>query len=153
MEAIKDLINESTELLNNLYANADIDKKVSSQEELRTEVATFIVSQLNRIQKQDVLRGLIEAELAQKIMLHELSAGELQDLYSTISREKSQNTIALLDIFKPTNTTPNSLITPPTQENEDTNIEFTPAQRQALAKLTQIIETIEKKKGEMINEV
>lgn len=148
MDNIKDLINESKELLGNLYANADENKKISSQEELRTEVATFVVSQLQRIQKQDILRGLIEAELAQKILLHELSTGELEDLYAIISKEKSTNTISLLDIFKPTNASPNSLITPPSKDDDTSSVEYTPSQRQALAKLTHIIEAIEKNKGE-----
>ena len=147
MESIKELIKESNELLNNLYENAETSKKVSSQDELREEVATFVVSQMNRIQKQDALRGLIEAELASKIALHELSTEELRDLYSTISREKSANTMSLLDIFKPTNASPNSIISPPLRDEEKT-IEYTPSQRQALVKLTEIMEALEKRKGE-----
>lgn len=148
MENISDLIKESNDLLDNLYKNVDT-KKISSQDELRAEVANFVVSQMNRIQKQDALRGLIEAELAQKIVLHELSTDELVTAYSTISREKSNNTISLLDIFKPTNASPNSLITPPREEEEKTALEYTPAQRQAIEKLTRVIEAIELQKEKM----
>ena len=147
MEDITELIKESNTLLNKMYSSVDESKKISSQEELRNEVSSFIVAQLNRIQKQDILRGLIEAELSQKIVLHELSTAELRDLYATISKEKTVNTTALLDIFKPTNTTPNSLVTPPVKENEDSGaIEYTASQRQSLAKLAQIVEALESRK-------
>lgn len=145
MDGVNELIKESNELLNSLYSKSK-ENKITTQDELRTEVANFVVSQMNRIQQQDSLRGLIEAELAQKILLHELSTEELQSLYTTISREKSNNTVSLLDIFKPTNASPNALITPPTKEEEKSAIEYTPSQRQALEKLTRIVEAIEQRR-------
>jgi hypothetical protein len=148
MEGIKDLIKESNELLDNLYSQSnESSKRISSQEELREEVATFVVSQMNRIQKQDILRGLIEAELANKVLLHELSTDELQSLYVAISKEKSSNTMSLLDMFKPTNASPNSLMTPPTKEEENNSLDYSPEQRQALEKLTKIIEMVEKRQS------
>lgn len=148
MEGIKDLIKESNELLDNLYSQSnESSKRISSQEELREEVATFVVSQMNRIQKQDILRGLIEAELANKVLLHELSTDELQSLYVAISKEKSSNTMSLLDMFKPTNASPNSLMTPPTKEEENNSLDYSPEQRQALEKLTKIVEMVEKRQS------
>ena len=99
---------------------------------------------MQTIKHQDTLRALIESELAKAIMLHEVSVEQMQSLYATISNEKSKNTNALLEMFKPTQT--NSLILPPSREEESENISLTSEQRNAIDKLSKVLASMEKKR-------
>lgn len=144
MDNINELINESREILVALHNKELEDKKINNQDELRSEISTFIASQMQTIKHQDTLRALIESELAKSIMLHELSPEQLQSLYATISNEKSKNTNALLEMFKPTQT--NSLMLPPSREEETENVSLTSEQRNAIDKLSKVLASMEKKR-------
>lgn len=151
MESIDSLIEESKAILNTLHTNVSETKKINNQDELRSEISSFVANQMQSISRQDVLRGLIESELAKAILLHELSPSELQSLYTSISSEKAKSTSALLDIFKPTQNT-NTLMTPPEKEEEAKGLELTPEQRQGIAKMGNFLEALEERRKEQSGE-
>lgn len=140
------LIEESKSLLKSLYKEEHSEHKIMNQDDLRSEVSNFVTNQLSTIQRQDTLRALIEQELAKKILLHELSVQELQQLYATISNEKSKNTTSLLDLFKPTQTAPNPIITPASKDENNENLDLTSEQRQSIEKLSRILGAINEPK-------
>lgn len=146
---VVEMIKSSHSFLQNLYECCKEDTtaitKIQTQDELRNEVANFVTHQMSAIKRQDILRGLIESELANKILLHELDTEQLQALYSTISHEKTKSTNSLLELFKPTQTT-NALMTPPTNEdtyNEADNLNA--EQRNSINKLYKVIEALNNK--------
>lgn len=141
------IIEDSLKLLDAIDTKENKEVAITSQDMLRTTLMTFIGSQLQSIKKQDNLKAIVEAELIRKISLHDMTTDELLDLYQKMSQAKTFNITALLDIFKPTNASPNSIITPPIDkgESEDITKTLTPQQRNALDKLTQLLEKVDSK--------
>lgn len=150
MEGIADVLKDGKELLKNFYHNEKTeDKKIENEDMLRTEVMTFVSKQMGTIQNQDLLRQAVEAELLNKVALHELSTDELMDVYRSISNEKSKNTDVLLSLFKPSGATgTSSLMLPPTKTEEKTTLDLSVEQRNALDKLTRILTSVNEKSME-----
>ena len=86
------LVEESKELLKSLY-NLDENKiiRITTQDDLRNDVSSFISSQLKNLENQNVLKSIIEAEMVKRVLAHDLSNDELRSWYATISSEKSKN--------------------------------------------------------------
>ena len=145
------LVEESKELLNSLY---DVDKsrvtRIVTQDDLRNNVSSFISSQLKNLENQNTLKGIIEAEMAKRVLTHDLSNDELRSWYATISSEKSKNVDSLFKVFVPTQVSPNPIITSATKDEEKETSELSPSQRQAIEKLSRIISVANK--GESTNE-
>ena len=145
------LVEESKELLNSLY---DVDKsrvtRIVTQDDLRNNVSSFISSQLKNLENQNTLKGIIEAEMAKRVLTHDLSNDELRSWYATISSEKSKNVDSLFKVFVPTQVSPNPIITSATKDEEKETIDLSPSQRQAIEKLSRIISVANK--GESTNE-
>ena len=134
------LVEESKSLLDKLYNTTEHDvHRIMTQDDLRNDVSCFVSSQLHNLENQNKLKSLIEAEIAKKVTTHDLSNDELFRAYSMISSEKSKNIDSLFKLFAPTQTTPNTILTPATKEEETTNIEMTASQRQAIEKLMRVI--------------
>lgn len=134
------LVDESKQLLKSLY---DLDengaKRVMTQDDLRNDVSLFISSQLRNLEHQNTLKGLLEAEIAKRVLAHDLSNDELRAFYATISSEKSKNIDSLFKVFIPSQVSPNPIITPATKEEERDTVDLSPSQRQAIEKLSRII--------------
>ena len=135
------LVDESKELLKNLY-NIDEPraKRIVTQDDLRNDVSSFVSSQLQNLENQNTLKGLLEAEIAKKVLAHDLSTDEIFRAYSMISGEKSRNIDSLFKLFAPTQASPNSVLTPATRTEERESVELTSSQRQSIEKLLRIIE-------------
>lgn len=135
------LVAESKELLKSLY-NIDNTRvtRIISQDDLRNDVSSFVCSQLQNLEHQNMLKGLIEAEMAKRVLTHELSNDELRSFYATISSEKSKNIDSLFKLFIPNQVSPNPIITPATKDEEKETIDLSPSQRQAIEKLSRIIQ-------------
>lgn len=143
MESISDVLKDGKELLKNFYKNDKSEQKIENEDALRVEVMTFVKKQMGVIDNQDILRQAVEAEILNKLALHELSTDELMDIYRSISNEKSKNTDVLLSLFKPSGASgTSSLMLPPTKTEEKTTLELTSDQRNALDKLTQVLSSI-----------
>jgi hypothetical protein len=134
------LVEESKELLKSLY-NLDENRvtRITTQDDLRNDVSSFISSQLQNLEHQNTLKGLLEAEIAKRVLTHELSNDELRSFYATISSEKSKNIDSLFKVFIPTQNAPNSILTPATKDEEKETFDLSPSQRQAIEKLSRII--------------
>lgn len=134
------LVAESKELLKSLYNidNARVTR-IISQDDLRNDVSSFVCSQLQNLEHQNMLKGLIEAEMAKRVLTHELSNDELRSFYATISSEKSKNIDSLFKLFIPTQTTPNTILTPASKNEEKSTVELSSSQRQAIEKLSRIL--------------
>lgn len=136
-----ELVEESKQLLSNLYNMKEPQvKRIISQDDLRNDVSNFVCSQLKNLENQNILKGLLEAEIAKKVLAHDLSTDEIFRAYSMISGEKARNIDSLFRLFIPTQTTPNTILTPATKDEEKETIELSSSQRQALEKLTRIIQ-------------
>ena len=135
------LVDESKELLKNLY-NIDEPraKRIITQDDLRNDISSFVSSQLQNLENQNTLKGLLEAEIAKKVLAHDLSTDEIFRAYSMISGEKSRNIDSLFKLFAPTQASPNSVLTPATRTEERESVELTSSQRQSIEKLLRIIE-------------
>ena len=135
------LVEESKELLKSLY-NLDENKvtRITSQDDLRNDVSSFISSQLKNLENQNTLKSIIEAEMAKRVLTHDLSNDELRSWYATISSEKSKNVDSLFKVFIPSQVSPNPIITPATKDEEKETIDLSPSQRQAIEKLSRIIQ-------------
>ena len=135
------LVEESKELLKNLY-NIDEPraKRIVTQDDLRNNISSFVSSQLQNLENQNTLKGLLEAEIAKKVLAHDLSTDEIFRAYSMISGEKSRNIDSLFKLFAPTQASPNSVLTPATRTEERESVELTSSQRQSIEKLLRIIE-------------
>ena len=135
------LVDESKELLKNLY-NIDEPraKRIVTQDDLRNDISSFVSSQLQNLENQNTLKGLLEAEIAKKVLAHDLSTDEIFRAYAMISGEKSRNIDSLFKLFAPTQASPNSVLTPATKDEEKETVELSSSQRQALEKLTRIIQ-------------
>ena len=135
------LVDESKELLKKLYNVGEPQaRRIMTQDDLRNDVSLFVSSQLQNLENQNTLKSLLEAEIAKKVLAHDLTTDEIFRAYSMISGEKSRNIDSLFKLFAPTQTTPNTILTPATKDDEKDTVEFTSSQRQALEKLTRIIQ-------------
>lgn len=134
------LVEESKELLKSLY-NLDENKiiRITTQDDLRNDVSSFISSQLKNLENQNVLKSIIEAEMVKRVLAHDLSNDELRTWYATISSEKSKNVDSLFKVFIPTQVSPNPIITSATKDEEKETVELNPSQRQAIEKLSRIL--------------
>lgn len=134
------LVEESKELLKSLY-NLDENKvtRITSQDDLRNDVSSFISSQLKNLENQNTLKSIIETEMVKRVLTHDLSNDELRSWYATISSEKSKNIDSLFKVFIPSQVSPNPIITPATKDEEKDTIDLSPSQRQAIEKLSRII--------------
>jgi hypothetical protein len=95
-------------------------KKINSDDLLREEISSFIVSQMESIRDQDSFRNVIINALKEKVLVNDLKVSDLISLYRTISSEKSDNTQTLLDIFKPQSNIPSPLLNPKNpNDNQD----------------------------------
>ena len=134
------LVEESKNLLDKLYHTKEHEvTRIMSQDDLRNDVSCFVSSQLKNLENQNTLKSLLEAEIAKKVMTHDLSNAELFDAYRMISSEKSRNIDSLFKLFAPTQTTPNTILTPATKEEENTSVEMSASERQAVEKLIRVI--------------
>ena len=134
------LVEESKELLKSLY-NLDENKvtRITTQDDLRNDVSSFISSQLKNLENQNTLKSIIEAEMVKRVLTHDLSNDELRSWYATISSEKSKNVDSLFKVFVPTQATPNTILTPATKDEEKETIDLSPSQRQAIERLSRNI--------------
>ena len=134
------LVEESKELLKSLY-NLDENKvtRITTQDDLRNDVSSFISSQLKNLENQNTLKSIIEAEMVKRVLTHDLSNDALRSWYATISSEKSKNVDSLFKVFVPTQVSPNPIITSATKDEEKETIDLSPSQRQAIEKLSRII--------------
>jgi len=107
---------------------------------LRNDVSSFISSQLKNLENQNTLKSIIEAEMVKRVLTHDLSNDELRSWYATISSEKSKSVDSLFKVFIPSQVSPNPIITPATKDDEKDTVDLSPSQRQALEKLTRIIQ-------------
>jgi len=144
------LVDESKELLKNLY-NIDESraKRIVTQDDLRNDISSFISSQLQNLENQNTLKGLLEAEIAKKVLAHDLSTDEIFRAYSMISGEKSRNIDSLFKLFTPTPSSSNTILTPASRDEQTESVELTSSQRQSLEKLVRIVSqtsNIEKEK-------
>lgn len=134
------LVEESKNLLDKLYHTKEHEvTRIMTQDDLRNDVSCFVSSQLKNLENQNILKSLLEAEIAKKVMTHDLSNDELFDAYRMISSEKSRNIDSLFKLFAPTQTTPNTILTSATKEEENTSVEMSASERQAVEKLIRII--------------
>ncbi len=135
------LVEESKELLKSLY-NLDENKitRITTQDDLRNDVSSFISSQLKNLENQNTLKGIIEAEMAKRVLTHDLSNDELRSWYATISSENSKKVDSLFKVFIPSQVSPNPIITPATKDEEKDTVDLSPSQRQAIEKLSRIIQ-------------
>lgn len=135
------LVDESKQLLKNLYNLDEVQaRRIITQDDLRNNVSLFVSSQLQNLEHQNTLKGLLEAEIAKKVLAHDLSTDEIFRAYSMISSEKSRNIDSLFKLFAPTQTTPNTILTPATKDEQTETIELSSSQRQAIEKLARIID-------------
>ena len=135
-----ELMDESKKLLSNLYAVSEKQpRRIITQDELRNDVSSFVSSQLQNLENQNVLKGLLEAEIAKRVMTHDMSNDELRAFYSMISSEKSRNIDSLFKLFAPTQSTPNTILTPAVKDEEKDSVELTSSQKQSLEKLFRIV--------------
>ena len=135
------LVDESKQLLKNLYNLDEIQaRRIITQDDLRNDVSLFVSSQLQNLEHQNTLKGLLEAEIAKKVLAHDLSTDEIFRAYSMISSEKSRNIDSLFKLFAPTQTTPNTILTPATKDEQSETVELSSSQRQAIEKLARIID-------------
>ena len=135
------LVDESKQLLKNLYNLDEVQaRRIITQDDLRNDVSLFVSSQLQNLEHQNTLKGLLEAEIAKKVLAHDLSTDEIFRAYSMISSEKSRNIDSLFKLFAPTQTTPNTILTPATKDEQTETIELSSSQRQAIEKLARIID-------------
>ena len=134
------LVEESKELLKSLY-NLDENKvtRITTQDDLRNDVSSFISSQLKNLENQNTLKSIIEAGMVKRVVTHDLSNDELRSWYATISSEKSKNVDSLFKVFVPSQVSPNPIITPATKDEEKDTVDLSPSQRQAIEKLSRII--------------
>lgn len=147
MEDMTSLIEESKTLLSKLYSDSKTTKMMT-QDDLRNDVSSFVSSRLKDLENQNRLKGLLVAEIAKKVMTHDLSTDEIFRAYSMISSEGARNIDSLFKLFIPTQTTPNTILSPAVKDEEKETTELSSSQRQALEKLTRIIAQSEKKTEE-----
>lgn len=141
------LVEESKELLKTLYKVDHSERKIMSQDDLRNDISSFVSSQLRNLENQNTLKGLLEAEIAKRVLTHELSNDELRSFYATISSEKAKNIDSLFKLFVPTQTTPNTIMTSATKDEEKNTVDLSSSQRQAMEKLVRIL-AVSKDKGD-----
>jgi hypothetical protein len=141
------LVEESKELLKTLYKVDRNERKIMSQDDLRNDISSFVSSQLRNLENQNTLKGLLEAEIAKRVLTHELSNDELRSFYATISSEKAKNIDSLFKLFVPTQTTPNTIMTSATKDEEKNTVDLSSSQRQAMEKLVRIL-AVSKDKGD-----
>lgn len=129
------------DVLNDVYKKLEKQnvKVVSSQDELRTNLMTFLSGQMENVNRENNLKELIEKEIAMNITLHQYSPEMLMTLYKIVNQQKAVNVTTITDIFKPTNATPNMVLTQPKQEDESKNLEITPEKQQVLDKLSKLL--------------
>ena len=144
IQDVNDLVNESQELLKNLYKVTDT-KRIMTQDDLRNDISSFVSSQLKNLEKQNVLKGLLEAEIAKRVLTHDMSNDELRSFYATISSEKSKNIDSLFKLFVPTQTTPSTILTPAVKEDNSSVINLSSTQRQAIEKLVRVVRAMDEK--------
>lgn len=147
MEDMTSLIEESKTLLSKLYSDSKTTKMMT-QDDLRNDVSSFVSSRLKDLENQNRLKGLLVAEIAKKVMTHDLSTDEIFRAYSMISSEGARNIDSLFKLFIPTQTTPNTILSPAVKDEEKETTELSSSQRQALEKLTRIIAQSDKKTTE-----
>ena len=113
---------------------------INTQDELRSDLMTFLSSQFDSISKEDNLKNLVEREIAKNIMIHEFDANQLIALYSELSKSKTQHLNAVTDIFKPgNNATP--LLCMPVQ-NSNAEIDVSEKEKQDLLKMQSLLNII-----------
>lgn len=157
MDSIVKIIEENKKLLDGLYQKQEeqVEANVSTVDLFRGKLLGFIDNALNRVKRSEQLLDLIDAEIVQKLCLHEYDKKELIELRASLVQSTNAKTSVLLDPFKPTNGSGNSLITPPSNKDNDAEAvlkNITPEQRQALNKLSDLLLIAEKRKEKLIKE-
>lgn len=157
MDSIVKIIEENKKLLDGLYQPQEeqVENNVSTVDLFRGKLLGFIDNALNRVKRSEQLLDLIDAEIVQKLCLHEYDKKELIELRASLVQSTNAKTSVLLDPFKPTNGSGNSLITPPSNKDNDAEAvlkNITPEQRQALNKLSDLLLIAEKRKEKIIKE-
>lgn len=153
---LSDIVGNAKKMLTRMYEERNTTPRlVSDSEQLRSEIATFVADSLKSVKDDDLVLQILDMELVNKIMMHELPADELIKLRQAIKGGQTNRTSAILDIFRPVAGTPNPLITPPTErgDNKALTSDLSSGERQALNKVALLIDILgkrmeEKKEGE-----
>jgi hypothetical protein len=152
MEDIQSIIEESKALIRGLETGNEV-RPPSNPDNFRATLLTFMEAQMASVQNRQGLLDLVDAEILRKLALHELDVTDLRQLRNDLMQAGTSRLSAILEPFKATNATPNSLINPPNPENngdKDLTKSLTPEERQAIAKLAQVMERANsRKKGEI----
>lgn len=147
----KDIIEENKKLLDNLYKE-EKEKEVgvtatTTIDTFRSKILEFIGNSLGQVQRTQALLDLVDAKIMSNLLLNEYDKKDLLQLRAELVQATNTKTSVLLDPFKPTNGSGNSLITPPSSlsEGESSLKDITPKERQALDKVYRILEMNKKK--------
>lgn len=151
MESIENILKESKELLQKIHEKEDNVLQVTgnSIDVFRTKLLNFIENQLEPIRRTQDLLNLIDASIIRKLAYEEYDKNELIALRRELVNSMNSKTAVLLEPFKPTNGGSNTLITPPTEKDEDENNilkHIKPEERIALEKLYAILSLKEREK-------
>jgi hypothetical protein len=150
VQSFSEMVAEGKKLLKTIN-EADATPIVATQEKLRENVMTFVSSQLHKIENKENLLAVLEAEIMQKALIHDLTTDDILSAYKTISTEKNQHASTVLELFKPTQVNGNTLIPPPSGdsgESQDVFEKLKPEQRTALYKLYTLLEKEKEKAKE-----
>lgn len=157
MDSIVSIIEENKKLLDGLYKVDEevMPEAVSTVDIFRGKLLGFINNALSRVKRSEQLLDLVDAEIVKKLCLHEYDKNELMELRASLVNSTNMKTAVLLDPFKPTNGGGNSLITPPSNKDEDVDSilkSISPEQRQALTKLNDLLHIAETRRERVIKE-
>lgn len=150
MENINDIIKESKQLLEGIHGKEIQNEPVNNIDTFRSKLLNFINNQLEPIKRTQDILDLVDAAIIRKLMFEEYDKNELLDLRRELTQSANLRTSVLLDPFKPTNGGGNTLITPPSADQNNTNDDvlkkLKPEERVALEKLYSILKVKEREK-------
>jgi hypothetical protein len=142
MEEINKIIEESKALIRGIENTEIAVTPISTPTSFRTSLLTFLEVQMNNVQNRQGLLDLVDAEIIRKLAFHELDVGELRQLRNDLMNASTNRLSAILEPFKNTNATPNSIMNPPREDEgggKDIAKELTSGERQAIQKLYQLL--------------
>lgn len=147
--SINDIIEDNKKILKKLYDDdPTVNESINSVDAFRGKLLDFINNSLGQVKRTQALLDLVDAKIVNLLLLNEYDKDELLQLRRELVSASNTKTSVLLEPFKPTNNSGNSLITPPSTANEATGPikELSPDERMALDKLARFMEQINKKK-------
>jgi hypothetical protein len=116
---------------------------------LKNVLLKFFQKRLDVIQAEESFKQVVKDAIEEKIENNEMSPAQLINLYQKIGDQSVFSTNALFDVFKPNKEgVVSPLVQPSTREDNVTGTgdDFTPAQGEALVKLTELVEKLNKEK-------